>query len=117
MKMIRGLENLPYEDRLRELELFILVKKRLQGDFIAAFLNLKGAYRKAEERLFIHACSDRSRENDFKWEQGRFRLDIINKFFTVRVVRLWNRLPREVVDAPSLEAFKTRLDGALSNLV
>ena len=49
--------------------------------------------------------------------KGRFRLDIRKKFFTVRVVRHWNRLPSEVVDAPSLEAFKARLDGALSNLV
>ncbi|KFQ95990.1 hypothetical protein Y956_08704, partial [Nipponia nippon] len=43
--------------------------------------------------------------------------DLRKKFFTVRVVRHWLRLPREVVDAPSLELFKARLDGALSNLV
>ncbi|KFV09272.1 hypothetical protein N339_04148, partial [Pterocles gutturalis] len=49
--------------------------------------------------------------------QGRFRLHIRKKFFTVRVVRHWNRLPREAVDAPSLEVFKARLDEALSNLV
>ncbi|KFM11379.1 hypothetical protein AS27_13630, partial [Aptenodytes forsteri] len=55
--------------------------------------------------------------NGFKLEEGRFRLDTMKKFFTVRVVRHQNRLPREVVDAPSLEAFKARLDGALSNLV
>ena len=42
---------------------------------------------------------------------------IRKKFFTMRVVRHWHRLPREVVDAPSLEVFKARLDGALSNLV
>ena len=48
---------------------------------------------------------------------GRFRLDIRRKFFTQRVVRHWNRLPRKVVDAPSLEVFKTRLDEALGNLV
>ncbi|KFQ39847.1 hypothetical protein N332_11024, partial [Mesitornis unicolor] len=55
--------------------------------------------------------------NGFKLEEGRFRLDIRKKFFTVRVVRHWHRLPREVVDAPSPEAFKARLDGALGNLV
>ncbi|KFW63910.1 hypothetical protein AS28_13577, partial [Pygoscelis adeliae] len=54
----------------------------------------------------------------FKLKEGRFRLDIRKKFFTMRVVRHWNRLPREAVDAPSLEeVFGARLDGALSNLV
>ncbi|KFQ92886.1 hypothetical protein Y956_13555, partial [Nipponia nippon] len=55
--------------------------------------------------------------NGFKLKVGRFRLDIRKKFFIMRVVRHWNRLPREAVDAPSLEVCKARLDGALSNLV
>ncbi|KFR09401.1 hypothetical protein Y956_07929, partial [Nipponia nippon] len=54
--------------------------------------------------------------NGFKQKEGRFKLDKRKKFFTVRVVRHWNRLPREAVDAPSLEVFKARLAGALSNL-
>ncbi|KFR17574.1 hypothetical protein N306_01561, partial [Opisthocomus hoazin] len=53
----------------------------------------------------------------FKLRDGRFKLHIRKKFFTVRVVKHWNRLPREVVEAPSLETFKARLDRALSNLV
>ncbi|KFW11999.1 hypothetical protein N326_03039, partial [Eurypyga helias] len=55
--------------------------------------------------------------NGFKLKEGRFKLARNKKFFTKRVVRLWNRLPREAVDAPSLEVFKARLDEALTNLV
>ena len=50
-------------------------------------------------------------------KEGRFRLDVRGKFSTERAVRCWNRLPRKVVDAPSLEVFKARLDGALGSLV
>ncbi|PKU46691.1 hypothetical protein llap_3008 [Limosa lapponica baueri] len=116
-KMIRGMEHLSHEDRLRELGLFRLEKRRLQGHLIAAFQYLKGAYRRAREGLLVRKCSDRTRGNGFKLKEGRFRLDTRKKFLTVRVVRHWNRLPREVVDTPSLEVFKARLDGALSNLV
>ena len=52
-----------------------------------------------------------------KLEEGRFRLDRRKKCFTVRVVKPWPRLPREVVDAPSLGTPKARLDGALSDLI
>ena len=55
--------------------------------------------------------------NGSKLKEGRFRLDIRKKFFTMRVVKHWNRLPREAVTARSLEVFKARLDGALSNMV
>ncbi|KFP13117.1 hypothetical protein Z169_03349, partial [Egretta garzetta] len=116
-KMIRGLKHLSYEDRLRELGLFSLEKRRLQGDLTVAFQCLKRAYRKGGENLFSRASCDRTRGNGFKLNQGRFRLDIRKKFFTVRVVRHWNGLPRDIVKAPSLEAFKARLDGALSNLI
>ena len=66
--MSRGLNHLPYRDRLRKLGLFSLKKRKIHGDFIAAFQYLKGAYRKAGEGLFIRAGRDRMRGNGFKLE-------------------------------------------------
>jgi len=95
------------------LGLFSLEKRRLQGDLRAAFQYLKGAYRTDGENLFHKACCDRTRGNGFKLREGRFRLDIRKKFFTMGMLKHWHRLPREVVETPSLETFKARLDGAL----
>jgi len=75
------------------------------------------ANRKDGENIFNRACSDRTRSNSFKLREGRFRLDIMKKLFTIRVVKYWNRLSREVVEASSLETFKARFDGALSTLI
>ncbi|KFQ70129.1 hypothetical protein N335_03734, partial [Phaethon lepturus] len=115
--MIRGLEHLSCEDRLRELGLFSLEKRRLQGDLTAAFQYLKGAYKKDGDRLFSRACCDRTRGNGLTLKESRFRVDTRNKFFSTKMVKPWHRLPREVVDAPSLATLKVRLDGALSNLI
>jgi len=104
--MTRGLEHLCYEERLRELGLFSLEKRRLRGHLVVAFWYLKGTYKKAREGLFTKACSDRTRVNGFKLKDGWFGLDMH-----------WSTLPREVVAAPSLAVFKAGLDGALSNLV
>ncbi|GAB0206455.1 mitochondrial enolase superfamily member 1 [Grus japonensis] len=86
--MIRGLEHHSYEDRLRELRLFSLEKRRIRGHLIVVFQYLKGAYKKDGEGLFTRASSDRTRGNGFKLKEGRFSLDIRKKFFTVRVTCL-----------------------------
>ena len=96
-----------------ELGLFSLEKRRLQGDMTVVFQYLKGAYKQEGERLFTRVDNYRTRGSGLKLRQGWFRLDSRRKFLTQRVVTHWNRLPKEIVDAPSLEAFKARLDVAL----
>jgi len=78
---------------------------------------LKGRYKKEGNRLFRRICGDRTRGSGFRLKEGTFRLDIRKMYFIVRVVRHWNRLPRDVVEASYLESLKARLDHAVSNLI
>jgi len=74
--MVTGLQYLPYEDRLRELGLFSLGKRRLWDDLIAAFQYLKGAYRQEGRQLFERGDNSRMRGNGVKLKEGRLRLDV-----------------------------------------
>jgi len=117
MKMMRGLEHLSYKERLSELGLFSLKKRRVKGDVVNACKYLKGGCQEDGARLFSVVSSNRTSGNRHRLKHRKFQLNMRKNFFPLRVTEHWNRLPRGVVESPPLEIFKTRLDEVMCSLV
>ena len=116
MKMMMGLEHL-YKERLRDVRLFCLEKRRLRGDLITVYKCLKCGSQMDGARFFSVVCSDRSRGSGHELVHRKLLTRTRNNFSTVRVTEHWNRLPREAAEPPFLEILTTHLDPFLCNLL
>ena len=114
--MIKGLEHLPYEDRLSNLHLFSLEKRRLRGDLVNVYKYFKCRNQSDVANFISAVCGDRMRGNGHKLDHRKFCTNM-QRNFSVRVMEHWNRLPREVVNSPYLKIFKTHLDAYQCNLM
>lgn len=112
---MRELEPLPYKDMLRKLGLLSLEKARLCGDLTTTSQSMKGPSGELE-RDSVRNCSDGTRTNGYRLKEGKFKLDLRKKFFTMRAVRHWNRFSKEILDVATLAVFQARLDKTLSSL-
>ena len=109
-KMIPRLRNMPYEDRLKNLNLFSLSKRRMRGDLIEMFKIFKGFDNMNAENYFTLDQSVTRRRHDFKVIGKRFSSDEAKHFFFNRVVNVWNSLPSIVIESNTVATFKNRLD-------
>jgi len=109
-RMLPGMEGRSYEERLRDLRLFSLERRRLRSDLIEAYKMIRGLDRVDSESIFPRMVKTGTQGHSSKLWDDRYRTDVRGRFFTQRVVRAWNALPVTVMDSPTLREFKWSLD-------
>ena len=108
-KIVHGLRNVPYQERLKRLELSCLEQLILRGDLIEAY-KMTGKTMLDPDHFFERDSNDRTRGYQLKLKKKRAEHLSRLKFFSHRMVSHWNSLPEEVVKATSTNSFKNRLD-------
>ena len=109
-KMINGISSMHYEDRLKALDMFSLKYRRFRGDLIEVYKFVNGQHIKYLKGMFEFNDESRVRCHDHKLTVKRSRTKLRQSFFSRRVVGHWNSLPGNVVNAPSLDSFKAKID-------
>ena len=112
-RLILGLAELSYEERLKETGLYSLERSWLRGDMIEMFKIMKGEDKISEDELFNRVDSDRTRGHSLRVKKRRVKMVVRQGTFTQRVVNAWNALPRKVVTAETVDKFKLELDKCL----
>ena len=116
-KLLEDLEGMSCEGWLRTLGFSSVEKRRLRCDLIALCGFLRRECGEGGAEVFSLGSSARTCGNGSELPQGRFRLDIRKHFFTESTVKRWNRVPRDLIDAPSLSVFKRHLGTAFNNIL
>ena len=107
-KLVASIRHLPYKDRLRKLKLPSLGHRRLRGDIILMYKMVRGLLKTSLE--IPYSPNPNLRGHSFKLETGRYNTQARRHFFTNRIVGEWNKLPEEVINALTMDQFKSRLD-------
>ena len=108
-KIIPGLKDLPYEQRLKAMKLPSMSYRRIRGDLIETYKYTHDLYNVSSNLFEFNKC-DRTRGHNFKLVKPRCMTSLRQHFFSQRVIERWNNLPPMIAEAPSVNAFKNRLD-------
>ena len=115
-KLIPAIRNKSYEERLKELDLYSLSKRRLRGNLIQCFKIIKGFDNVNIDNFFTLAPEMPTRGHSLKLSGKRVTLDVTKFFFTNEIINEWNKLPESVIESTTINMFKSRLDNYLTNI-